>query len=324
MASMQRHGKKWRVQVYAAGVRDSKVLPTRQEAAQWALQREAELTGKKLPDKTLKDAMRLYAAEEAPKHRGEKWEVVRLRSLERDPLARRKLAGISDSDMADWRDARLKQVKPGTVAREMNLLRSVLEFVRLPPHRWIRANPMTDVKWPKTPPGRARRVAPAEVEAIVEAFRVEPLGADTATQRVGLAFLFALETAMRSSEMCGIRREDVFLRSRYVVLPRTKNGDVREVPLSTRAVAILEVLLARDGDGPVFGLDPDDRDALWRKTRPAALRSLHFHDSRGEAIWRLSKKLDVLQLARMIGHRNPASLMHYYRESAAEMATRLD
>lgn len=321
MASMQRHGRKWRVQVYAGGVRDSKVLPTRQEAAQWALQREAELTGRRLPDRSLTDALRLYAREEAPKHRGAKWELVRLSSLERDAFAKRKLAGMTGDDFADWRDARLVQVKPGTVAREMNLLRSVLEFVRLPPYRWIRANPMTDVKWPQTPPGRARRVAPKEVTAIVEAFGVGRLQSDTATQRTGLAFLFALETAMRSGEILGLRPEHVHLRARYVELPRTKNGDRREVPLSSRAVEILEALPPAD---PVFDLDDRGRDALWRKTRPKALRDLHFHDSRGEAIWRLSKKLDVLQLARVIGHRNPASLMIYYRESAAEMARLLD
>ena len=322
MASIQKHGQKWRVQIYANGTRDSQVCRTRHEAAQWALQREAELSGKKLPDKTFTDALRLYAEQEAPKHRGARWELIRLKSLELDNLAKRKLAGLSDTDFADWRDSRLKQVKPSTVARELNLIRSVLEFVRLPPYRWIRLNPLTDVKWPQTPPGRARRVQPGEVTAISKAFAVERLEAATATQRVGLAFLFALETAMRAGEIVGMRWADVRLHDRYVILPRTKNGDRREVPLSKRAVEILQALPERDG--PVFGLDEFSRDALWRKNRPEALKDLHFHDSRGEAIWRLSKKLDVLQLARVIGHRNPASLMLYYRESAAEMATLLD
>jgi len=322
MASIQKHGSKWRVQVYANGTRDSQVCRTRQEAAQWALTREAELSGKKLPDKSFADALKLYAEQEAPKHRGARWELIRLKSLQADDMAKRKLAGLSDNDFADWRDARLKKVKPSTVAREMNLIRSVLEFVRLPPYRWIRVNPMTDVKWPQTPPGRARRVHPDEVTAISKAFAVERLGASTATQRVGLAFLFALETAMRAGEIVGLRWDNVRLHERYVILPRTKNGDRREVPLSRRAIEILEALPVTDA--PVFSLDEFSRDALWRKTRPEALKDLHFHDSRGEAIWRLSKKLDVLQLARVIGHRNPASLMLYYRESAAEMATLLD
>lgn len=321
MASIQKHGKRWRVQVYANGVRDSIVRDTRQEAAAWALQRESELTGRRLPAKTLAEALRRYATDVAPEHRGARWELVRLRSLEAEPIARRQLAGLSGADFADWRDARLLQVAAGTVAREMNLLRSVLEYVRRD-LQWLRVNPLDDVRWPTTPPPRRRRVSEDEVAMVVAAFGVGDLSADTATKRVGLAFLFALETAMRSGEIVGLRREHVFLQSRYVVLPRTKNGDRREVPLSRRAVEILRAL--PETDGPVFGLDDAVRDALWRKTRPKALADLHFHDSRAEAIWRLSKKLDVLQLARVIGHRDPKSLMLYYNESAADIATRLD
>ena len=50
---------------------------------------------------------------------------------------------------------------------------------------------------------------------------------------------------------------------------------------------------------------------------------LHFHDSRSEAIWRLSKKLDVLELARVIGHRDVRSLMIYYQTDADTLADRL-
>ena len=321
MASIQRSGSKWRAQVYVQGVRDSDTFRTRQEASAWALEREAELSGKKLPHKSLGDAMKDYARKVAPLHKGAHWEQVRLAAMQKWPIAKRKLSGLAGNDFADWRDARLNKVKPGTVAREMNLLRSVLEAARCDWH-WLRINPLTDVRWPTVPAGRKRRLSVEEVDAIAAAFAVAPsLQADTATQRVGLAFLLALETAMRSSEMVGLAWAHVHLAARYVELPRTKNGDRRDVPLSTRAVEILKAL--PQGDGPVFGLDNKLRDALWRKTRPAAHKGIHFHDTRAEAIWRLSKKLDVLQLARVIGHRDPKSLMIYYDESASDMAQRL-
>jgi integrase len=53
------------------------------------------------------------------------------------------------------------------------------------------------------------------------------------------------------------------------------------------------------------------------------LADLHFHDSRAEAIFRLSKRLDVLELARMVGHRDPRSLMLYYATTADELADKL-
>lgn len=322
MASIYKHGTGYRVQLYVNGQRESCVLKTRQEAAQWALQREAELSGRKLPDKTFGDALDRYEREVAPTHKGAKWEIVRLKSLAKEPLARRKLAGLAGDAFAAWRDARMKQRKPGTVAREMNLMRSVLESARRDWH-WLRVNPMADVSWPTTPPGRRRRIAPEEVTAVAKAFGVagRKLPADTATQRTGLAFLFALETAMRAGEIVGLHWRDVRLVEQFVILPETKNGDRREVPLTKRAVAILKAL--PKGEGPVFGLDGPLRDALWRKTRPKELADLHFHDARGEAIWRLSQKLDVLQLGQAIGHRDPKSLLHYYRATAAELAKRL-
>lgn len=322
MASIQKHKTGWRVQVYVGGRRESQVCKTRQEASAWALQREAELSGKRLPDKTFADAMTAYEIDVSPSHRGTRWEKLRLKAMRKEPIASLPLAGMDSRDFAAWRDRRSKKRAPGTVAREMNLMRSVLEYARRD-LRWLVTNPMQDVRWPTTPPGRRRRVPQAEVDAIAAAFGVsDALRSETATQRVGLAFLFALETAMRAGEIVGLRPDDVFLKSRYVVLSLTKNGDRREVPLSSRAVAILESL--PEGDGPVFGLSGQMRDALWRKYRPKGLEDLHFHDSRAEAIWRLSKKLDVLQLARVIGHRNPASLMLYYNESAEDMAKRLD
>lgn len=334
MATIYPHGTGYRVQVCVNGTRDSGTFATRAEAKQWAQQREGELSGRKLSTRRLLDALRTYAREEAPLHRGARWELVRLRAFERDGLAKRKLATLDADDLAKWRDTRLagsekpdgtkiRAVSPGTVAREMNLLRSVLEFARKPPRRWIRANPFDDVDWPQTPRGRRRRVMPEEVSAVRLAFGLgKGYPVELATQRVGLAFLLSIETAMRSGEICALKPADVHLAQRFVVIQKSKNDDRREVPLSSTACAILRALLDRETD-MVFDLDDQMRDALWRKSRPAALADLHFHDARGEAIWRLSKKLDVLQLAQMIGHRDLKSLMHYYRESAADMASRL-
>ena len=329
MASIQPHRGRYRVQVYVGGVRDSAVKDTRKEAAQWALEREAELRGTKLPDKTFAEALRRYAREET-EGAGGRWERIRLVALEREPIAKRRIAALGADDFAAWRDARLRQkakhrettVKPATVAREMNLMRSVLEVARRE-WRWIRENPMKDVRWPQCPKGRARRISPEEVEAIARRFGVwDSLAADTARQRTGLAFLFALETAMRAGEILSLTWPNIHLAEQYVTLPKTKNGDSRDVPLTKRAVEILRALPL--GFGPAFKLNEGTRDTIWRRVRDASgIADLHFHDARAEAIWRLSKRLDVMELARMIGHRDLKSLMHYYAASASEMARRL-
>lgn len=327
MASIQKTAGGWRVQLYRHGKRESATFPNKAQAASWALQREAELTGARLPAKTLADALDRYEREKAPKEgAGQAWTRTKVANLMATPMAARPLAMLAASDIAEWRDARLTggklkgagMVAGSTVNRELNLIRSVLEAARKD-WGWIRVNPMADVSRPKNPRPRRRRVTDEEAAAICAGLGYKDGKPGTASQRVALAFLFALETAMRGGEIVRLLPEHVGKLS--VHLPKTKNGDSRDVPLSKRARGILGLL---EGS-PVFGLNDTQRDALFRKGRiKSGVLNLHFHDSRAEAIWRLSKKLDVLELARVIGHRNISSLMLYYNASADELAAKLD
>ena len=139
---------------------------------------------------------------------------------------------------------------------------------------------------------------------------------------------------MRAGEILSLTWDHVNLADRYVTLPRTKNGDSRQVPLSTKAANLLEKLR---GPGipfakaePVFTITSATLDVLFRRARDRAAidlpscKTVRFHDARGEAITRLSKRLDVLELARVVGHRSLASLMFYYAKTASEIAKKLD
>lgn len=319
MASIRKRGATWRVELYKDGTRESASFPTKQQAAAWATQREAELTGARLPDKTVKDALRRFAGEVSEGRKGARWELARLGLLERDPLASVRLPALRPAHVAEWKQRRLEAVSGPSVRREMNLLLSVLELARRE-WGWLHTNPARDVKKPPHAPSRKRRITQDEIDRVTLALGVTDLESETASQRTGLAFLFALETAMRAGEILGLTWPDVGTKSAR--LPDTKNGDERIVPLSKRAREILAAL--PQGGATVFGLDAASRDVIWRKARDAAeIPNLHFHDSRAEAIWRLSKKLDVMELARMIGHRDLRSLLAYYNADPNELADRL-
>jgi integrase len=201
----------------------------------------------------------------------------------------------------------------------MNLLQSVFKACRRD-WGWLAIDPLKDVDRPPNPASRKRRIAQDEIDRMVLALGYDGGSPQSQSDRVALAFLFAIETAMRAGEILGLQWADIGEKS--VVLPMTKNGDQRRVPLSPRAREILALL--PKGEGAVFGLQSGSRDALFRKARNRAeIPNLHFHDSRAEAIWRLSKKLDVMELARVIGHRDLKSLLFYYNTSADDLADRL-
>lgn len=322
MASIKkRPDGKWRVQIDRRGVRKSKVCASRAEAKDWAARQEYLILNTKPDDRPVVrfgDVMQRYANEVSPKKRGERWETVRLSRIGRDSLAEKAIGEIEAKDIAAWRDKRLREVAPGSVNREMVLLSAVFTVAR---KEWglIDVNPMADVRKPSKPPPRDRLVTDREMEALAIS-----AGDDlsNATARAFHAFRFAIETAMRAGEITGLTWNRVNLERRVVDLPMTKNGTSRRVPLSSEAVRLLEALPSLE---PVFGLEPRSLDVLWRKLRDrAGVADLRFHDSRHEAITRLARKLDVLDLARMVGHRNISQLQAYYNASAEDIAKRLD
>lgn len=319
MASIRRRGTSYRVELCKDRKRESATFPTRQQATAWAQQREAELGGERLPDHTVGEALRKFAREVSPGRKGARWEKLRCGLLGRDKLADVRLPSLRPIHLAEWRERRLQAVSGVSVRREMALLAAVLRKCRKE-WCWMAADPLADVDKPPARPPRRRRIPQDEIDRLTLALGYDGGPPETAQHRVALAFLFAVETAMRSGELLGLTWADV--HGRKAVLPDTKNGDRREVPLSSRAREIL-ALLPR-GKPTCFDLDPAIRDALFRKARRRAqIENLHFHDSRAEAVYRLSRKLSVLELARVIGHRDIRSLMHYYEADADELADRL-
>ncbi|UXJ53985.1 site-specific integrase [Pseudomonas citronellolis] len=298
----------------------------------WATQREADIlagvgVSKRASNYTLKDALEKYKAEVTPGKAGRRWEEIRLDKFINDlEFVGERIADIEADQIAAWRDARLKVIKPPSVRREMTLLSSVFEHAKSP-WKWRSTNPVREVKRPSNGRPRDRRISPDEERRLLEELGyVEGAAPETKMQELAYVFLIALETAMRQGEILGLVRERVHLKVRYVDLDKTKNGDARKVPLSTRATALVKVLA--DGAGErqkLFTLASGSADALFRKVRDRLkIDGLHFHDTRHEATTRLARKLDVLDLARMTGHRDPRSLMVYYNATATEVASRLD
>ena len=300
MATYTRRGDSWRVQVRIRGVNASNSFPTKTLAVAWATQLEAEIhAGRhgRVPDVPLSRLLEKYTQEVSPTKRGAKWEINRLALLGRDPLAAVRLPQIDAPDIARWRDRRLLSVSGASVNREWNLLSGVFT-VAINEWRMLEKHPMKSVKRPPKGQARDRLASAAEVEALRFVMRDK---GDTIVSRVFLAFIFAIETGMRLGEICALT--DV--RGPVAHLPITKNGDKREVPLSKAALRIWKAV------GP-FGITPAQADIHFRKScAKAGIVGLHFHDSRATAITRLAAKLDILTLARMIGHRDLKSLQIY-------------
>ena len=332
MASYTKTANGWRVQISVRGQRDSVTRATKALATAWANEREAALRNQVetgvVVGKTFGDAVRRYEIEVSKTKRGHRWEALRLGAMVDilvggQRLGDVELAALTSDLIGKWRDARLATVSGSTVNREMNLLSHVLSTARKE-WKWMHGSPTTDVRRPKEAAARDRRVYDEEIDRLNLCLGFDDEPVRTKNQAVAVAFLFAIETAMRAGEICGLTKENI--SGRVAHLAMTKNGTKRDVALSKRAIELLSLLPVPESDKkPMFGLGSESLSTLFRKARiKCDIDDLTFHDSRHEAITRLAKKLNVLDLARMVGHRDLRQLQVYYNEAAEDMADRLD
>jgi integrase len=320
-----------RVQLEVRGQRASETLPTMREARAWAhaktAELEAQVQGLHGKGKTLQDAFRRFAEEEAPKRRGEDKEIIRLAAFQKLehglPLAK-PFADITDDDIRAWRDRRLKMTKAGSVLRDMTLLSAVFEVARKE-WKWIRNNPVREVKKPPQPAHRTRVISGPEIRNVLRALGYERCGpVRTVSQSVAVCFLLALATGMRAKELCTLRWQDI--REAYGTAHNVKAreaGVSRDVPFSPVARRLVARMDGWDAE-TVFGVTPSTLDALFRRARKrAGYHDFVFHDSRHTAATRIARRLDVLDLCKMFGWKRTDQALTYYNPKAKDIAARL-
>jgi integrase len=129
---------------------------------------------------------------------------------------------------------------------------------------------------------------------------------------------------MSRGELLALEWRHIDLGSRVAHLPLTKNGDSRDVPLSTRAVETLSGLHRGEGER-VFTIAPNAVRLAWeRLVRRVGLKDLHFHDLRHEAVSRLFERgFNVMEVASVSGHRELRMLQRYTHLRAEELAHRM-
>lgn len=318
----KRSNKRFTAEIRIGGQYKSKTFDTKIQAMAWAVETEQTLS----PDgmvagKTLGDLFDRYRDDITPSKKSHRTEHNRLNKFIRHPLSMMSLMDIKQTHFYEWITESLTKIKSSSVNRDLNLLSAVFEQGKR--WNWTDANPIRGIKRPKNPNPRDRRISEAEIERILDSLGFD--GKTIAVHRdiIAVAFLFALETAMRQGEIWGLDWEDVYLDKCFVRLHETKNGTKRDVPLSTEARRLLN-LLSPDSGTKVFATNQASSGTIFRRSlQLAGIKGMTFHDTRHEALTRLARKLQVLDLARMAGHRDPRSLMIYYNATAEEIAGRL-
>lgn len=364
MATIRNRGKgQWQAQVRKKGYPlQTKTFQYKADAEDWAKSVERDMrqgvfvSRSEAENTTLGDLIDRYIKEVTPSKRSAASEEQRLKFL-KSKLGKHNFAALQSKDVSKLRDERLAEGKaPATVVRELNNLSHVIDTAIKDWSIWIPSNPVKAVRRPSVSNARDRRLNDGEEKALLDACETAK-----ANQLAPLVRL-AIETAMRLGELLALRWEHIDLKRQVAHLPETKNGESRDVPLSTIAVNILQelkdqlkqdqdkeeklVLLAKkSAEERVFysWLRADSFENAWRRAikrgkdkykndRANAgqlvdtgfLDDLRFHDLRHEATSRIADKVsNLMELAAITGHKELKMLKRYYHPRAEDLAHKL-
>ena len=311
MASFRKRNGLWQVQVRNRRIGSiSRSFHKKVDAQNWAKEQEVQMQSGhwlmiQVSSFTLKDLLTKYKNEITPSKRRYEVENRKLRRLlkEKD-LMKIPLEKLHPPILATFRDRRLKD---GVRACQYDLvlIRHAWNIASIEWSSDLGHNPVEKIRLPKNNPPRERRLKPGEYE------RLKKASTETKVWYLWPIINFAIETGMRRSEILGMKWEYIGIDSQRVLLLLTKKVSSRWVPLTKKAMNILDQV-SRTTDH-VFPITDEALRQSWERLRNRAnLIDFTFHDLRHEAISRMFEKgLNLPEVASISGHKTASQLFRY-------------
>jgi len=203
---------------------------------------------------------------------------------------------ITKQTVARVIETRSESVKPGTVAKEMSVLKHCLRLAV----EWemIHHNPAAGARLPKLPPGRTRYLTPQELRRALQA----------SPEWMRAPIAFAACTGVRRGELLSLRWIDVDQEKRLLYLHETKNGALRVLPIPDAALTVLHSLPQGAPAEKVFaGVDPANLSVTTRRIfKNLGIEGASFHSLRHTAAsWLVMEGVDLYAVGQILGHKTP-------------------
>jgi len=217
-----------------------------------------------------------------------------------------------------------KTIAPGTVKRELTMLKRVLDFAMKQYN--LHSNPLSNtlVERPSVQDERDVRLESEEwVRLLDECRRLE-------NSWIAPIVEIAREIGVRRGSLFKLLWSDVNLRQTHVTLRGVKNSrkpsEIRtvQIGLSPRAIEILEAL-PRSVDGRVFQVTKSAFNSSFKRARKKAdLEHFRLHDSRHEMASHLVESgWEMLDVMRQGDWRDPKSVARYYNARGEHLGQKL-
>jgi len=322
--------------------RQSESFRTRSQAKLWIQKTETAIRDGRQPvaanlcERTVGDVIRRYVQEVLPLHPQRQDKLTTQLKWWHDRYGKTPLNQFTSALICQARKELLEQPtsrgpqrNPSTVNRYLAALGAAFTAAVREWH-WLESSPLRRVGKLKEGHGRDRYLNPGERNRLLEACRA------SRNPYLYSVVSIALITGMRQGEILQLRWEDIDLHFRTMKLRKTKNGDMRVVPITSEVLQILRDLRTQglSEDDRVFPpkqnrlRQPDRinvRSAFETACREAGVANFRFHDLRHTAASYLAMSGATQgELMEILGHRSPCMTRRYAHYSQQHLQRLLE
>lgn len=223
-----------------------------------------------------------------------------------------RLDEITHLEISRWLADKRKELAPATVEKLRVTMGRTFELGRQWNVPGCEINPVRAVPRFKFDNARERYLSGAEAQRLLAACKASP------NTHLWAIVSLLLYTGARKSELLKARWEHIGLESKTWLIPDSKTGKARRVPLSGAAIEVLEGL-NRYPQCPWLVPNPTTLKpytclkSAWETAREAAgLPGLRVHDLRHSAAsFMANGGIDLFTIGRILGHADHQSTMRY-------------
>ena len=182
-----------------------------------------------------------------------------------------------------YKKERLGAVMPATVNRELACLKNM--YTKAKSWKLAKENPVKEVKMLKEEPKDVTILSPEKEMELLAELRVKYARAMVIT---------ALNTGMRAREIFDLLKENVDFKSRMIHVTRTKNWEIRDIPMNETLTRTLEeVIETSPNDCPYVFSNPKTgkpytsiKNTFTKAVKRIGLEKFRFHDLRHTLVFK--------------------------------------
>ena len=212
-------------------------------------------------------------------------------------------------------DAKRERLKRSgsTVNRYLASLSSCLSYA-VKTLQWLEKNPCQRIQKPKENKGRVRFLSDDERTVLLDACKTH--------DDLYLAVVLSLSTGARQSEIMTLRFSQVNFARNVITLDKTKNGEMRALPLVGSAFTLLQdrSKVRSISDDRVFpptkfakkSSSINLRKPWMNALSTAGIKDFHWHDLRHTAASYLAMAgVSLVEISKILGHRTMQMVSRY-------------